>query len=444
MPGAGPARPGRLRFTRDSDDRIIAGVAGGLARELGVDAVLVRITFAVLVFAGGVGLLLYGALWVLAPVGRIPTAPARPATAQQAVALALIAAGVLGLLRAFGLWFGDALVLPIVVAAAGSAVLWTRADGARRHRLARLGGRLTPEVLQSAATAPVSPVRIVVGTLLVAGAVAGVLAANDALVAAGDLALAVIAALGGLGLLFGPWLWRVRTELNAERRRRIRQEEHAEIAAHLHDSVLQTLALIQRSADQPTRMVALARRQERELRAWLYGDGSPSGGPRSMAEGFAAIVEELEATHDVAIELVTVGDAPIDDHGRALLAATREAALNAAKHAQVATVDPYLEVDDAGFHAFVRDRGIGFDPAAVPADRHGISRSIHARLARHDGSATITAAPGNGTEVELAVPRQRPRATGPGPASGPAPATGPTPATGPAPAGTPSADQESP
>jgi signal transduction histidine kinase len=414
VPGAAPARR-FVRFTRDRDDRIVAGVAGGLARELGVDPVLVRIAFAVLVFAGGVGLLLYGALWALAPAGTVQPGPARPATAQQAVALALITAGVLGLLRALGLWFGDALVVPILVAAAGSAVVWTRADGARRHRLARLGGRFTPEVFQSAAAAPVSPVRIVVGTLLVGGAVAGFLAANDALVAAGDLALAMVAALGGLGLLFGPWLWRVRTELNAERRRRIRQEEHAEIAAHLHDSVLQTLALIQRSADQPTRMVALARRQERELRTWLYGDGSPAGGPRTLAEGFAAIVEELEATHDVAIELVTVGDAPIDDHGRALIAATREATLNAAKHARVATVDLYLEVEDASYHAFVRDRGIGFDPDAVPADRHGISRSIHERLARHEGSATVSSGAGVGTEVELAVPRQRSRASDPAP-----------------------------
>jgi signal transduction histidine kinase len=408
-PGAGPPRGRFVRFTRDPDERIIAGVAGGLARELGVDPFLIRIAFAVLAFAGGVGLLLYGGLWAFVPVGRPQQASARPATAQQAVALALITAGVLGLLRAVGLWFGDGLVLPIVLAAAGSAVVWTRADGARRDKLTRLGGRLTPEVFQSAAGAPVSPVRIVVGTLLVAGAVAGFLAANDALVAAGDLVLAVIAAVGGLGLLFGPWLWRVRTELNAERRRRIRQEEHAEIAAHLHDSVLQTLALIQRSSEQPTRMVALARRQERELRAWLYGDGAPSDGPRSLAEGFAAIVEELEATHDVAVELVTVGDAPIDDRTRALIAAAREATLNAVNHAKVPVVDLYLEVDDTTCTAFVRDRGVGFDPDAVPDDRHGISRSIRERLVRHDGSATITSEVGVGTEVELCIPRHRQR-----------------------------------
>jgi signal transduction histidine kinase/phage shock protein PspC (stress-responsive transcriptional regulator) len=382
----------------------VAGVAAGLGRRIGVDPVLVRITFVVLTLAGGIGVLLYGVLWATTDLGRsTPTEDPPPLSTQQAVALGLIVFGVLLLLRLTGLWFGDALVWPIALAGLGSAIVWARSDDADRSRWTRATARLPRGPLAAAGAGRVSPTRVIVGTVLVAAGVGGFLAANEGLQALGDLALAVAAAVGGLVLLFGPWSWRLVEQLGAERRERIRHEERAELAAHLHDSVLQTLALIQRSADQPRRMVALARRQERELRSWLYGqqEGAPT---ITLTDAVEGVAEEVEAIHDLSVEVVVVGDAPMDEHLRALLAATREACVNAAKHSGADEVSVYVEVDADAVNAFVRDRGVGFDPATVPADRRGIRGSISGRLERHGGYARVTSAPGEGTEVELCVP----------------------------------------
>jgi signal transduction histidine kinase/phage shock protein PspC (stress-responsive transcriptional regulator) len=394
---------------------VIAGVAAGLGHRLGVDPVLVRIGFVLLAFAGGAGVIAYGFLWALLPLESITPAPRRPPMLQQGVALGLITLGVLLLLRQVGLWFGDAVVIPVTLAAAGSAVVWTRGDEDDRTRWSRLPGG----AISAAATAPVSPVRVVVGTVLVAGAVAGFLAANDAFSALRDLGLAMVAAVAGFLLLFGPWLWRLWEQLGIERRERIRQEERAELAAHLHDSVLQTLALIQRSADQPRRMVTLARRQERELRTWLYGTASAPGRPVTLADAVDATLQEVEESHDLTIEGVVVGDVPVDERVQALLAATREACTNVAKHAGVREADVYVEVDDDVVLAFVRDRGVGFDPAAVAGDRQGLRRSIVERLERNGGTATVRTAPGEGTEIELCVPRPR-RTPDPPPPEAPA------------------------
>ncbi len=434
-PGRGPSwyrpdrQPGQRRglFARTRSDRIIAGVAGGLGRTLGVDAILVRIGFVVLAFAGGVGLLLYAVLWfVTADEADRPIPSARP-TFQQAGALALITLGVLLFLRDIGLWFGDALVWPVVLGAAGSAVVWTRGDDGTRPQpadsgLDRLAGRRGPVgAAARLATSPVSPTRIVVGTVLVGVAVAGFLAGNDALAALGDLALALLAAAAGAVLLFGPWLSRVLSELGAERRERVRQEERAELAAHLHDSVLQTLALIQRSSDDPRRIATLARVQERELRAWLYGSGRAGGAaPVTLNDAVEQVAAEIEALHHLAVDVVVVGDAPVGDATRALLGAVREAVTNAAKHAEVAEIAVFVEVSPSELTAFVRDRGVGFDVEAALADaggdhRRGLRDSIIGRLERHGGRATLWSSPGAGTEVELCVPRDRPTdAPGPG------------------------------
>lgn len=396
---------------------MVAGVAAGLGARLGVDPVLIRIAFAVLVFAGGAGLVLYGLAWVLIPVEQ-PTDPVRarrPVTGQQGVALALIVLGILLGLRAVGFWFGDGLVFPIVLAGAGSAVLWARSDADTRAAWSRLSHRIPDDAVAHAASGPVSPVRVLAGTLLIVAALIGFVAAHDALAAAQDLALAIVAALAGTALLFGPWLWRLVDQLRGERRERIRQEERAELAAHLHDSVLQTLALIQRSSDQPRRMVALARRQERELRTWLYG-GAPGPGPvTGLTAAIDEMAEEIEAVHAVDVEVVSVGEAALTDQVQALVAAVREACINVAKHAGVDLVDVYVEPEDGEVVAFVRDRGVGFDPASVPADRQGIRRSMVERLERHGGRVVIRSRPGAGAEVELAVPRAArppsPRAT---------------------------------
>lgn len=389
----------------------MAGVAAGLGWRLGVDPVLIRIAFALLAFAGGAGLVLYGVLWAVLPVATDDPPPRRPATTQQGVALALIVLGVLLLLRALGIWFGDQIVGPLVLLAAGSAVLWTRADADGRAAWGHLGARVpagASGAVRQAGAAPASPVRIVVGTALVALAIGGALATAGSLSDAQDLILVLLLALVGVGLLFGPWLWRLIDQLTDERRERVRQEERAELAAHLHDSVLQTLALIQRS-DDPKRMVTLARRQERELRTWLYG-ATTAGTAMSLTEAVQGVTAEVEAVHGIAIEVVVVGDVPLDEHVWALLAAVREACVNAAKHSGTDQVDVFVEVEGAEVLAFVRDRGRGFDPDHVPADRAGIRRSIVDRIERHGGSARVHSELGAGTEVELCVPRPEHRA----------------------------------
>ncbi len=398
-PDDAPARLVRLQH-----GRVVAGVAAGLGWRLGVDPVLVRIAFALLTFAGGAGLVLYGVLWAVLPPATSTPPPRRPATGQQAVALALIVLGVLLLLRALGVWFGDEVVGPIALLAAGSAVLWTRADSDERSNWSHLAGHGSSGALRRAAAMPTSPLRIVAGTTLVALAIAGALATTGSLDGAQELLLVLLTALIGLGLLFGPWLWRLVDELGEERRTRIRQEERAELAAHLHDSVLQTLALIQRTSDDPKRMVTLARRQERELRTWLYGDDH-TGTATTLTEAVRGVTEEVEAIHGIALEVVVVGDTTLDADVWALLAALREACVNAAKHSGVDRADVYIEVEDGQLVAFVRDRGRGFDPERIDHDRAGLRHSIRERTARHGGHATIHSAPDEGTEVELSLPR---------------------------------------
>jgi len=210
--------------------------------------------------------------------------------------------------------------------------------------------------------------------------------------------------IGGLAMFAAPAIGRLLRTLDDERAMRIREDERARVATHLHDSVLQSLVLIQRS-DDPRRMSALARRQERALRRWLYG-GSDPGDPTTLAAAIEAMTAELEADHDVRIEAVIVGDQPLDGRAVELVAALREALVNAARHADVAQVDVFVEVDDAELTGYVRDTGRGFDPTTVPGDRRGISESIVGRLQRAGGTATLTSRPGAGTEVELRIPRR--------------------------------------
>jgi len=212
--------------------------------------------------------------------------------------------------------------------------------------------------------------------------------------------LATAAIVGGLALITGPWWLRMGRDLASERRQRIRSEERAEVAAHLHDSVLQTLALIQRNADDPRAVVTMARRQERELRGWLY-DGEATDGADTLAGALAQVGEEVETQHGVSIDVVAVGDLPLDDRRRALVAAAREAMVNAAKWSGEAAVSVYAEVGAGEASVFVRDWGAGFDPAAVAPDRHGVRESIVERMARHGGHAAVRSTVGEGTEVEL-------------------------------------------
>jgi signal transduction histidine kinase len=208
-------------------------------------------------------------------------------------------------------------------------------------------------------------------------------------------------------IVLGPWWLRIARDLVVERQARIRAEERADMASRVHDSVLQTLALIQRNSADPQQVIQLARAQERELRAWLF-DGRPPGSlgeGLTLAAGVRLIQQEVEAQHGVPVEAVTVGDCELDDDLTALLAAAREATVNAVKWSGAAVVSVFAEVEPGEVSVFVRDRGRGFDPAAVPGDRRGLAESVHARMARRGGSATVRSVVGEGTEVSLTMPR---------------------------------------
>ncbi len=242
---------------------------------------------------------------------------------------------------------------------------------------------------------------VVVGLLLSAALV--YLWSNGALEDAGSAALAALIVTIAIGLISAPfWLSMVR-RLGSERIARARSEERAEVAAHLHDSVLQTLALMQKRAGDPDEVAKLARRQERELRSWLAGEGPSRPGER-LADALRAAAIDVEESHGTPVEAVVVGDAPLDERMEALVAAAREALTNAAKFAaDGGPVRLYAEIEDGGARVWVDDRGPGFDPDAIPKDRRGVRESIIGRMKRFGGRAEIRSEPGDGTEVELRV-----------------------------------------
>jgi signal transduction histidine kinase len=320
---------------------------------------------------------------------------------RPVIAVALIVAGILILLRGAGVWFGDGLVWPVAVAALGTTLIWVRGDGADSSPIHRMAARMSGNPVE-AAFGRASRTRIALGAVLVIAGAGAFLSANRALAAASIL-VPILVTIVGLGLVMGPWLWKLARQLSDERRERIRSEERAEVAAHLHDSVLQTLALIQRS-ETAREMATLARVQERELRSWLYGKRSADDdGLSATIDQLAGRVEEL---HQVVVEAIVVGDAKLDDRLRALVHACGEATMNAARHSGAESISVYAEVEDDAVTAFVRDQGKGFDPQTIPADRRGIRESIHARMERHGGWAEIFSASGDGTEVQLRIPRR--------------------------------------
>jgi len=362
----------------DREDKMLAGVCAGLAQHFHVSVRFVRISFVVLTIAGGIGIALYGLAYVAMtspaaePETVDPTAILREAGASWREGLGT---GLLAAALAVAAGADARVALPIGAGAATTVVLW------------RSGLGLSPRGRVGAAL-------MILGAVLV----------SSALPRLGDLqtfAFAVIVVLAGSMLLFGPWWLRMAQALTAERTARIRAQERAEVAAHLHDSVLQTLALIQRRADDPGDVAQLARRQERELRAWLNADETAAAD--TLHGALLRAATEIEERHGVEVEVVCVGDRALDDDTGALAAAAREAILNAAKFAGAGRIDVYAEASEERAEVFVRDRGAGFDPEAVPDDRRGVRESIVGRMRRHGGRAEIRSQPGGGTEVELAL-----------------------------------------
>ena len=405
--GTSPPGPRRYRFlARSRNDRVLTGTAGGLAEALGLDPLLIRLSLAVLAAAGGTGVVLYLVLWALSAepgaTARAEPARRRPRN-RQIAAVACIVAGSMLFLRGAGIWFADAVAWPVALAAAGSALIWARTDEADRQRWTRISEHLPGSSPITVFGSRVSPLRILGGALLIAAGMTIFLVANQALASARTALLAVLVTAAGLSLILGPWILRLARDAGEERRQRIRSEERAEIAAHLHDSVLHTLALIQRS-DDPSDVAALARRQERELRAWLDHRPTPSA-QQDLRGAVDALASRVEQLHHVTVDTVVVGDSAVGEHEEALLLACQEATINAARHSGVPRVSIYVEADTDGLTAYVRDEGGGFDVGAVPADRRGIAQSVIGRMRRHGGSATITSQPGKGTEVHLELPR---------------------------------------
>jgi signal transduction histidine kinase/phage shock protein PspC (stress-responsive transcriptional regulator) len=436
-------RPPLLR----SSDGVIAGVCAGLAVHLGIKRSWVRIGMAVLTLASGAGILLYAWLWIFVPTaadraaeagrqtgpaafmhgvgaGTLPDGAPAGASAQTAripgdqvrsdpvgpldvdtwrertlragrrevlVGTALLLAAAVLVVQLLGVQLDWGFFVPIAVVVAGAALAWSQLDEVRRARMmnragaGRAGGTL----------------RLVAGIVLVVTGVLVALSSNGSWTLTMATLVAVLAVLAGVGLVLAPWGLKFWRDLETERAARVRETERAEIAAHLHDSVLQTLALIQNRADSETDVLRLARAQERELRQWLFAD--PGRDPGSLAERLRIMAGEIEDLYGHPVAVVAVGDAVLGPAEDALAQAAREAMLNAAKHAGVA-VSVYLEAGPDTVEVFVRDRGSGFDPAAVPADRAGIRESIHSRMLRHGGSSELRS-DGDGTEVRLRLPR---------------------------------------
>jgi signal transduction histidine kinase len=407
---------------RDRSQRWLAGVCAGIGRRYGIDPALVRLAFVIATVAAGFGVALYLLAWLVIPAGDAPgrrRVPTGRGAVEVALGTGLLLLSALLAFRALGIWFSDAIVWPLVLIAGGAALIWrgsaaaapapaeseppvTGVPGATANRPATAAAPATAAEPRRTAVA-VS--RTGIGIALVIAAGFAFLQATGALGAARDVVLALIAAVVVLGVIFAPWVLRLVRSLTEERAERIRSQERAEVAAHLHDSVLQTLALVQRS-DDPQQVAALARRQERELRAWLAGRPAP-GQATTLAPALEAAAVEVEDNHGVPVEVVVVGDRELDPAAEAVVAAAREAMTNAAKFGGGSPVDVYAECRPGALQVFVRDRGPGFDPEALPGDRRGVRESIVGRMERHGGRARITSDARTGTEVELVLEGER-------------------------------------
>ena len=375
----------------NAEDRWIGGVAAAIATELGVQILVIRISFAILALSGGWGLLFYAGAWVgfaiLAPPRMDPYLPVPKAASsfQRHLAIALIVLGLVLGLRSLGFGFIDQVVFPVGFVLTGFLIAWSR---------------------QNEEGGVSAVVRILLGVIVAGAGLVAIIATSVSLRDAILLLVVASALVGGIALVVAPSVVRIGQDFDVERSERVRADERARVAAHLHDSVLQTLTLIQRNADDPQRTAQIARQQERELRSWLYGNEPTQPGTTRLEPALAEMANRVEENHGVKVEVVTVGDThdidPAAIHG--LIGATQEAVTNAAKHAGVNKVDVFAERRADGVEVFVRDAGVGFDVDVIDQDRQGIRSSIIDRMNRHGGGASIHSELGRGTEVELTQP----------------------------------------
>nr|WP_239113902.1 ATP-binding protein [Planotetraspora mira] len=380
------------RLVRPVKGRVVAGVAQGAAAQLRLDPVVLRLAFVLLTVVDGLGFVAYAALWMFTPKeqikGREPGRDWGQLAAYGVLWLALAAFGWMtgASSGGFGTW-------PIAVGGIGALILWQQADPGRRQRW------MTGAVKQVSTTW----VRTIIGALLVAVGAIGFLAASGELAKARTGLVFTAVVVGGILMIAAPYLASLVKELQRERTERIRQEERAEVAAHVHDSVLHTLTLIQRNASDAREVTRLARSQERELRNWLYQPKQDADA--TLAAAVRRVAAEEEDAHGVPIEVVCVGDCELTDGLVALLHAARQAMVNAAKYSESPVISVYAEVEADEVTVFVRDRGKGFVLDDVPEDRMGIRQSIIGRMERHGGGARVRTEPGDGTEVMLTMKR---------------------------------------
>ncbi|MFI6410468.1 PspC domain-containing protein [Streptomyces sp. NPDC050585] len=405
------------RLYRSADGRILGGVARGLAGHLGLPVVWVRLAFLGLLLAHGpLGVLLYATFWIAVPLGvggrsheprtLFETTPdgrrrLRKPDRGQVVALVVLLVGAAVFVGTVDLG-GEAgrYVWPALLVGVGVILVWRQADNARRAQWADSDRRKRLFHLA----------RGLAGVALVGMGLTVFLLVRGSVAQLGTALTAAMAVLAGMALLAGPWLIRMSQDLSEERTMRIRAQERAEVAAHVHDSVLHTLTLIQRNADDAAEVRRLARAQERELRNWLYrpeGTGKDEADePDTLAAAVRRTAAEVEDAHGVPLEVVVVGDCPVDEGVTALMQAAREAMVNAAKYGGGGgAVTVYAEAEGTRVFVSVRDRGPGFDLDAVPEDRMGVRESVIGRMRRNGGTARVRTAPGEGTEVELEMDR---------------------------------------
>jgi signal transduction histidine kinase/phage shock protein PspC (stress-responsive transcriptional regulator) len=415
-PGAQAPQDVRRAY-RDLREPVLGGVAAGLAEHLGLTVLVVRAGFVVAAVLGGVGIAAYAVLWAMLPAGspshalspglgsatrggRRPRPVRRLSDVGPVIVLGALGIGAVFVLQ--GVLGAGGWVWPLGIAIVGVALLWRQADEAQRERWVDATGRIDPMRIVLGDGSWASYARLAAGIGLIVVAVVLFSLRGGSLSLARDVTIAVLLGLGGLAIVVGPWIYRLAAELSDEREERVRTQERADVAAHLHDSVLQTLALIQKNPADATR---LARAQERSLRSWLFE--AESLDERSVASALRAMAGEIEDAYGLKVDVVAVGDCDNTEAMRPIVSAAREATTNAAKHAGVPRIDIYAEITDGAVDVFVRDRGAGFDPDATPEDRLGVRRSIIDRMHRHGGTAEVRSAPGDGTEVRLHLGREQ-------------------------------------
>ncbi|MEV4562445.1 PspC domain-containing protein [Nonomuraea sp. NPDC049419] len=380
------------RMLRPMEGRLLGGVAQGLATQLKLDPVVIRLMFVLLTAVGWAGAPAYAVLWMVTPrepyEGQVPPRDWSQLAAFTAIGVAVLAFGLLT-----GASQGGIGLLPFAVGGIGALILWQQADPERRRSW--MSG--------AALSIRKNRVRTLLGIALVVIGAVGFLYSQGELAQARPGLMFTIVVVGGLAVIAAPWLAGLWKELQLERRERIRQEERAEVAAMVHDSVLHTLTLIQRVAHDPREVSRLARSQERELRNWLYQPAQDADA--TVAAAVRRIAAEEEDAHGVPIEVVCVSDIDLDAAGKlaAMLKASRQAMVNAAKYSESPSISVYAEVEGEEVTIFVKDRGKGFDLDAIPLDRMGIRESIIGRMERHGGTARVRTAPGEGTEVMLTM-----------------------------------------